>query len=141
MFREEIKVLDCTIRDGGLINDHYFDDKFVREVYKAVSLAGVDYMEIGYRCSKGIMSPDKYGKWKFCDESVIKKAIEGIKSNTKLSVMVDVGRVEKQDILPADKSVLDMIRVATYVKDVDKVTVLSQSSFFTSSSKNFSSHP
>ncbi|MBU0684098.1 MAG: aldolase catalytic domain-containing protein [Candidatus Omnitrophota bacterium] len=120
MYREQIKVLDCTVRDGGLINDHYFDDKFVREVYKAVSSAGVDYMEIGYRCSKSIMSPDKFGKWKFCEEDVIKKAIDGIESNTKLSVMVDVGRVEKYDILPCKESVIDMIRVATYVKDVDK---------------------
>ncbi|MGB2660843.1 MAG: aldolase catalytic domain-containing protein [Candidatus Omnitrophota bacterium] len=120
MFREEIKVLDCTVRDGGLINDHYFDDKFVREVYKAVSAAGVDYMEIGYRCSKSIMSPDKFGKWKFCDEDEIKRAIEGIEPKTKLSVMVDVGRVEKEDILPCKDSVVDMIRVATYVKDTDK---------------------
>jgi len=124
MYREQIKVVDCTIRDGGLINDHYFDDKFVREVYKAVSLAGVDYMEIGYRCSKSIMSPDKYGKWKFCEESVIEKAIEGIESNTKLSVMVDVGRVETEDILPCAESVVDMVRVATYVKDVDKAIEL-----------------
>ena len=26
MYREQIKVLDCTIRDGGLINNHYFTD-------------------------------------------------------------------------------------------------------------------
>ena len=120
MFREEIKVLDCTIRDGGLINDHYFDDKFVREVYKAISASGVDYMEIGYKCSKNIMSPDKFGKWKFCDEDEIKRAIEGVESNTKLSVMIDVGRVEKDEILPCKDSVVDMIRVATYVKDTDK---------------------
>jgi len=37
MYREEIKVLDCTIRDGGLINNHYFTDEFVRAVYKAMS--------------------------------------------------------------------------------------------------------
>ncbi len=120
MYREEIKVLDCTIRDGGLINAHYFDDDFVREVYKAVSASGVDYMEIGYRCSRSIMSPDEFGKWKFCDEEDIRRAIDGIESNTKLSVMVDVGRVEKKDILPCKDSVVDMIRVATYVKDVDK---------------------
>ena len=120
MFREKIKVLDCTVRDGGLINDHYFDDAFVREVYKAISAAGVDYVEIGYKCSKKIMSPDKFGKWKFCEEADIKKAIEGIPGRTKLSVMVDVGRVEKSDILPKKDSVVDMIRVATYVKEVDK---------------------
>ncbi|MFH1664995.1 MAG: aldolase catalytic domain-containing protein [Candidatus Omnitrophota bacterium] len=120
MYREQIKVLDCTIRDGGLINDHYFEDNFVREVYGAISASGVDYMEIGYRSSKNIMSPDKFGKWKFCEEDDIKRAIDGIESGTKLSVMVDVGRVEKKDIFPCKDSVLDMMRVATYVKDVDK---------------------
>ncbi|MDP8299100.1 MAG: aldolase catalytic domain-containing protein [Candidatus Tantalella remota] len=120
MYREEIKVLDCTIRDGGLINDHFFEDNFVREVYKAVSAAGVDYMEIGYRASKNILSPDEFGKWKFSEEDEIKRAIDGIESRTKLSVMVDIGRVEKHDILPCKDSVLDMIRVATYVKDIDK---------------------
>ena len=120
MFREEIKVLDCTVRDGGLINDHYFDDKFVREVYRAVSESGVDYCEIGYKCSKSIMSPDKFGKWKFCEEDDIRRTIEGIERRAKLSVMVDVGRVEKDDIMPCDQSIIDMYRVATYVKDTDK---------------------
>ena len=120
MYRPKIKVLDCTVRDGGLINDHYFEDEFVREVYKAIAAAGVDYMEIGYKCSKKIMSPDKYGKWKFCEEDDIKRAIDGIESKTKLSVMIDVGRVEKDDIPQKKDSVIDMIRVATYVKEVDK---------------------
>ena len=56
MFREKIKVLDCTIRDGGLINNHDFDFRFVRAVYKALSEAGVDYMEIGYKNSKKLFS-------------------------------------------------------------------------------------
>ena len=52
MYREQIKVLDCTIRDGGLMNNHRFDDRFVRAIFKAVSEAGIDYMEIGYKNSK-----------------------------------------------------------------------------------------
>lgn len=120
MYREEIKVLDCTVRDGGLINDHFFEDNFVREIYKAISASGVDYMEIGYKASKEILSPDEFGKWKFCDEDDVKKAIDGIEKNTKLSAMVDIGRVEKEHIIPAKDSVLDMMRVACYVKDVDK---------------------
>ena len=50
--RPELKVLDCTIRDGGLNNSHQFDDEFVRAVYQANVDAGVDYMEIGYKGSK-----------------------------------------------------------------------------------------
>ena len=124
MFREKIKVLDCTIRDGGLINDHDFDFRFVREVYKALSEAGVDYMEIGYKNSKKLFDPKKFGKWKFCDDDDIKKVIEGIESKTKISVMVDVDRVDMEDMKPRKESPVAMVRVASYVKDIDKAIYL-----------------
>ena len=124
MFREKIKVLDCTIRDGGLINNHDFDIRFVREVYKALSAAGVDYMEIGYKNSKKLFSPSEFGKWKFCDDSDINKVIDGIESNTKISVMVDVDRVDVEDIVPRKESPVQMMRVASYIKDIDKAIYL-----------------
>ena len=120
MFREKIKVLDCTIRDGGLINNHQFDKRFVREVYKAVSAAGVDYMEFGYRNSDKLFSRDEYGPWKFCDDADIKSVIKGIESKTRISVMGDVGRVDLDDMKPAKESPIDMVRTASYVKDIDK---------------------
>jgi len=120
MFRPQIRVLDCTIRDGGLINNHDFDHRFVREVYKGVSEAGVDYMEMGYRNSKKLFSPKEYGQWKFCDDEEIKKVIDGIESKTKISIMVDIGRVDINDIKPKAESPVDMIRTASYVKDIDK---------------------
>ena len=124
MFREKIKLLDCTIRDGGLINNHDFDIRFVREVYKGLSAAGVDYMEIGYKNSKRLFSSKEFGKWKFCDDEDIKKVIDGIESKTKISVMVDVDRVDIEDILPRKDSPVGMIRVASYVKDIDKAIYL-----------------
>lgn len=124
MYREKIKVLDCTIRDGGLINDHDFDLRFVREVYKAVSEAGVDYMEIGYKNSKELFSAEKFGLWKFCEDDVIKRAIDGIESKTKIATMVDVGRVNPDDVRPASESPVAMMRVAAYVKDIDKAIYL-----------------
>lgn len=120
MFREKIKVLDCTIRDGGLINNHDFDLRFVRETYKALSASGVDYMEIGYKNSKKLFSAKEYGKWKFCDDEDIKKVIDGVESKTKISVMVDVDRVDIDDVPPRKDSPVSMIRVASYVKDIDK---------------------
>jgi 4-hydroxy 2-oxovalerate aldolase len=124
MFREKIKVLDCTIRDGGLINNHDFDLTFIRAVYKALSEAGVDYMEMGYKNSKRLFSPKEFGKWKFCDDQDIKQAIEGVESHTKISVMVDVDRVDIEDVLPRKDSPVSMIRVASYVKDIDKAIFL-----------------
>jgi len=124
MYRDKIKVLDCTIRDGGLINNHDFDHNFVRAVYKAISEAGVDYMEMGYKNTKRLFSPKEYGAWKFCDDDVIKKIVDGIESKTKISVMVDVDRVDIEDIKPAKESPVDMIRTAAYVKDIDKAICL-----------------
>jgi 4-hydroxy 2-oxovalerate aldolase len=124
MFREKIRVFDCTIRDGGLINNHDFDERFVREVYKALSAAGVDYMEIGYKNAKRLFSPKEYGPWKFCDDDLIRKTIDGIASETKISVMVDVDRVDIEDIKPKKESPVDMIRVASYVQDIDKAIFL-----------------
>jgi 4-hydroxy 2-oxovalerate aldolase len=124
MFREKIKVLDCTIRDGGLINNHQFDDRFVRAVYKALSEANVDYMEIGYKNSVKLFSPQEHGKWKFCNDEDIKRVTDGIDSQTKISVMVDVDRVDIEDIKLKKESPVDMIRVASYVKDIDKAIFL-----------------
>jgi 4-hydroxy 2-oxovalerate aldolase len=120
MFRPQIKILDCTIRDGGLINNHDFDRRFVREVYKSLSQAGVDYIELGYKNSKELFSTEEFGPWKFCDDDEISKVIEGIESRAKISVMVDIGRVNIEDVKPASESPVDMIRVASYVKDIDK---------------------
>lgn len=124
MFREKIKVVDCTVRDGGLINNHDFDERFVREIFKALSAAGVDYVELGYKNSKKLFSPKEYGKWKFCDDDDIGKVIDGIQPRSKVSVMVDIGRVDIDDVKPKAESPVDMIRVASYVKDIDKAIAM-----------------
>lgn len=60
-FRPDIKVLDATIRDGGLVNDFYFTDDFIKNLYKANVKAGVDYMEFGYRADKEMFDVDQFG--------------------------------------------------------------------------------
>ena len=120
MDKEKVKVLDFTIRDGGLTNDHFFDDDFVRAVYIALSASGIDYMEMGYRNCTKLFSPSDFGAWKFCHDDKIKRTIDGVESNLKLAVMVDAHRIKDQEFLPADKSPVDMIRVATYVKDINQ---------------------
>ncbi|MDP3981875.1 MAG: aldolase catalytic domain-containing protein [Chlamydiota bacterium] len=124
MYREQIKILDCTIRDGGLINNHDFDHPFVRRVYEAVSSAGVDYMEIGYKNSRELFSDEEYGIWKFCDDEDIYRVVDGIEKGAKISVMVDIGRVNVEDVKPKSESPVDMIRVASYAKDVDKAIAM-----------------
>lgn len=117
--RHDIKVLDCTIRDGGLCNNFEFTDEFVRELYKTNVKSGVDYMEFGYKASRALFNEEEYGKWKFCKEEDIRAIVGDNISDMKISVMADVGRCDyKTDFLPKEESVIDMIRVACYIHQI-----------------------
>ena len=120
MYYETIKVLDCTIRDGGLVNKHDFSLEFVRRLYTLLTAAGVDYMEMGYKNSPELFDPKEYGPWKFCDDDLLWKVKDGIDSNIKMAVMADVGRVNMDAVKPAAESPYQMFRVASYVKNIDK---------------------
>ena len=126
MYRKDVKVLDCTVRDGGLMNNWQFSDDFVRAVYEACVEAGIDYMEIGYKSSEFAFSREEVGPWKFCDEEDLRRVVGDNQTPVKLSAMADIGRIDPVDILPANESVLDMIRVACYVHQIDKAIVLAQ---------------
>jgi 4-hydroxy 2-oxovalerate aldolase len=115
-FRPEIKVLDCTVRDGGLVNEHQFTDEFVKGVYSACVAAGVDYMELGYKGAKRLYSPTVHGKWKHCTEDDMRAIVGENETSLKLCAMADAERCDyRTDILPRKDSVLDLIRVACYI--------------------------
>lgn len=114
--RSDIKVLDATIRDGGLVNNFMFSDEFINALYRANVKAGVDYMEFGYKASKELFDVTKFGKWKFCTEEDLRAIVGDNNSDMKIAVMADVGRCDfKNDIIDKKDSVIDMVRVATYV--------------------------
>lgn len=114
--RSDIRVLDATIRDGGLVNNFMFSDEFISALYRANVKAGIDYMEFGYKASKELFDVNKFGKWKFCNEEDIRAIVGDNNSDLKISIMADVGRCDyKHDIAEKSESVIDMVRIATYV--------------------------
>jgi len=118
-YRPEIKVLDCTIRDGGLMNDHQFSDETVRAVYRACVEGGIDYMEIGYLNSRHQFPPGEFGPWKHCRESDVRRIVGDNDTALKIAGMADAEKSDYQeDILPRSESVIDMIRVATYIHQI-----------------------
>lgn len=118
-YTPEIKVVDCTLRDGGLVNDFFFTDDFVKELYQANIKAGVDYMEFGYKASKEMFDVEKFGKWKFSDDKDIRAVVGDNKTDMKIAVMADVGRCDfKKDILNKKDSPVDLVRIATYINTI-----------------------
>ena len=118
-YRESIKVLDCTIRDGGLMNNHGFADDQVKAVYQACVESGVDYMELGYKASQRIFAPGSAGDWKFCREEDMRRIVGDKDTSLKLSVMCDAERCDYHtDVLPKGESVVDLVRVACYIHQI-----------------------
>lgn len=118
-FRPDIKVLDATLRDGGLCNNFEFTDEFAKALFQMNVAAGVDYMEMGYKASKALFDPSKFGKYKFCEEKDLRAIVGENKTGMKLSVMADVGRTDfKKDLGPKNESVIDMVRIACYINEI-----------------------
>jgi 4-hydroxy 2-oxovalerate aldolase len=125
MYRPQIKVVDCTIRDGGLMNKWQFEDDLVERVYRANTDAGIDYMEIGYLSSESAFDRKQFGPWRFCSEEDLQRVTNGNNdTKLKLSAMADIGRIEYDDIPDRSDSSLDMVRVACYVHQIDKAIAL-----------------
>ncbi len=120
--KRRIKVLDCTIRDGGICNQWDFDHGVVKRVFEALVEAGIDYMEIGYKTQDGLFSRDDVGPWRFCDEADLAQVVRP--SPLKIATMVDIGRVNPKDIPSADNTAIDVIRIATYAHQMDEALEL-----------------
>lgn len=117
----DIVLLDATLRDGGLVNNHYFEDDLVRSLYQMNIEAGTDYMEFGYRADRKQFNPIKYGKWKYSSDEDIRAIVGDNKTSLKISIMADAGRCDyKKDIHDKSESPVDLIRVATYIDTISE---------------------
>ena len=106
-----VEILDCTIRDGGYLNNWNFSDAQVINCLKACTEAGFDYVELGFRSSKKKFDDKKYGKWLFCSEDDLRLVFNSVKKPSKISIMVRPENIEIESFVNSDESVIDMIRV------------------------------
>ena len=118
-YRSDVRVIDATLRDGGLVNNFFFTEKFIRDLYLANIKAGVDYMEFGYKADREMFDESKFGPCKFCDDEFIQSIVGENNTDLKIAVMADVGRCDyKNDIHDRSESPVDLIRVATYLHQI-----------------------
>ena len=64
-----VKLLDCTLRDGGYYTQWDFDARLVDEYIQAMNLLPIDYVEVGYRNNP---SDEYLGKMGYSPVSVLK---------------------------------------------------------------------
>jgi len=98
-----MKILDCTIRDGGYTNHWGFTEKDVIRVYESISSAGIEYFEVGF------IGPKKEkGKWQHLSKHEIIKVF-GETSGSDIGVMINY-KTKTTEIPDGVK----MVRVATH---------------------------
>ena len=101
-------LLDCTLRDGGYINDWMFGEETIKGFHKKISQTGVEIFEVGF------MKGDKYdpNKSVFPDVNSIKNVITSKNPNLKYVGMLDMSApLPKERITPNDGTSIDGIRV------------------------------
>ena len=104
----DVKLIDCTLRDGGYLNNWKFTKKQVVSCYRAVSNAGFDYFEIGFRSNPTFIKGK--GIWCYSLDSDIKK-IKNSFDGCKIAVMAKVGSFNLSDFTNKSESPVDMVRV------------------------------
>lgn len=102
---KNFKILDCTIRDGGYINNWNFKISDVKSMCKALSLSGVDIFEIGF-----ISDKTNLPKWRVCNKEDVKYVI-GQQQTMKISAMLEADTLGIKINVPKETGI-DILRVA-----------------------------
>jgi len=119
-----IKVLDCTLRDGGYINDWEFGKENIKKIVNYLTQSEIDIIECGFLSNKR----------EYDEERSIFDTVERFtnflpknKNNQLYVCMVNYGEYKSEDIPNYDKTKLDGIRVAFHKKDKEKAVELCKS--------------
>ena len=79
-----LKILDCTLRDGGYYNNWYFDKKLINEYLRVMDLIKIDYVEIGFKFIDKIRTK---GPSAYSNESFLRSL--KIPKNLKIGIMIN----------------------------------------------------
>ncbi len=114
-----VEILDCTIRDGGYVNNWDFDKRLVRETYRALSKGGVDYIELGYHGSQKWFDKKQYGAFRLSLAEDIRFVCNNI-AGAKVAVMVDYGKFDVEELAQYKDTPVRLIRIAVHRHSIKK---------------------
>lgn len=105
---KKIRILDCTLRDGGYINNWKFGYENIKDTVRRLIQAGIDIIEAGYLSSKGDFSADES---QYSSVDAIKRILPADRKNTLIAVMINCGDYDAELLPQYDGTGPDCIRV------------------------------
>lgn len=119
-----MKILDCTLRDGGYYTNWDFDKAIVDAYIGGTNILPIDYLEIGYRNNP---SKEYLGKYGYCPIFELEDLRK--KSQKKLAVMLNEKNVTLKDLdylLSPIDGLIDMVRLAIDPNNFDRAVKLAE---------------
>ena len=110
----KIKLLDCTLRDGGYCNDWMFGNKNIKTIINGLIEANIDIIECGYISQKKNFNIDRTQYTSF---EQVKQFIPANKEGKIFVGMINYGEFDIRDIPEYDGSSIDGIRVTFHKKE------------------------
>lgn len=116
----QFHLLDCTLRDGGYINQWAFPDSVTAKIVQGLALAGMDMIEVGY------LNNQMHGRdrTQFADVREIARLLPQTRDGCLFLAMADAGLFAAEDLSAYDKNSVDGIRVVFYKHQVDQALQL-----------------
>ena len=106
-----IKLLDCTLRDGGYINDWRFGENAIPDMIQCLEQTGVDILELGFLKNE----PYQRDRTVFNEMGQITALISSKRTGTDYAAMIEVfSPVSVESLQPRDESTVDIIRVIVW---------------------------
>jgi 4-hydroxy 2-oxovalerate aldolase len=114
---KSVQILDCTLRDGGFINDWNFGLGSMKSIISRLSKAGIDMIEIGFIDDRRSNDPDRAI---LPDTQSFQAMLQGLDiENALILGMIDYGTCSIGRIAPKAETRIDGIRVIFKKKDQD----------------------
>ena len=112
----QISLLDCTLRDGGFLNDWNFGYQTINSIFRRLVKSNIDIVEIGFIDDRRSFDKERSinPNTKSFDE-ILKNQLKG---NAHIVGMIDFGTCSIDNISPKDESLIDGIRVIFKKKDM-----------------------
>ncbi len=104
----EISILDCTLRDGGFINEWLFGHECILNMIRHLDSAGIEYIEVGYLRENVEYCVDST---EFPNTWAIKDSIGGIETKASLVAIIDYGKCSLDRVGLQQDTVIDGIRI------------------------------
>lgn len=115
---KKIKLLDCTLRDGGYVNDWNFGHSVITGTYKRLDAAGVDFIEVGFLDDRRPFDIDRTIQPNI---ECYNKIFENVEKKHAIPVaMIDFGTCDISNICDCSLSFIDGIRVIFKKEKIDK---------------------